>query len=555
MSLGKYGHYVLLSVVFLLSVVVWTEKISVGGFSWSDAPIHAMDGVFVYDFARAVIGGQVHLSNFANVKEWAYQYYGKYPSLGIVVFYPPMFAAIESLVYGAVGISVLASRLTVVLLGSVGFWAFYFVGRKLYDKWIAVLMAGIWASLPATVLWGRMVMLEVPTVAMILVTVLFYLNYKENERYVWLILAGMGVVGSFLMKQWAIFISVVLASDMIMTFGVKKVFVRRNVVLGVIVAGMILAYMMFSSGYAELSKMLVRGDNWRHLFRVETWLFYVKVLPNVLGVPLLVVSVAGVLVSLVSGRFGLIRIAAMWAVIFYLFATVIAYKEQRYLYLIVPAFVWFACGGLAVGLSDTKLSKVGKWILVGVFAVQAYGGLINGPVRLNDYSRAAKLVTNKSDTNVVLVDGAREGQFVFDMRKVQGVNGRMYVVRGSKLLYSRAARRRWKYKEYVRNERDILKLIKKYGIRYIVVESAAANVPDWQDYFPPPSQKLRKLLSNRRLFVKVDEFPVCDDKNNKVWADVKLQVFKYKGKIRSGVNEIVIPVPAMGRDIKIHTKP
>ncbi len=548
---GKYTHFILLLSVFLISLCIWTKQITVGAFSWSDAPLHAMDGVFVHDFVDVLIKHKYSLSNPNEIKEWAYQYYAKYPSLGIIVFYPPFFAAIEACIYALMGISVLAARFTVVIFAIAGFWALYFIAKMLFDRASAIFAAGIWASLPTTVIWTQTVMLEVPTVAMILLSCLFYIKFRESNKTIWLILTAIFVIFAFLTKQWAIFISAVFLLDLILHIGFTKTFSRRNIIIALAAGVVIIFYMMFSSRYAALSKMLVRGDNWKHLLLISNWLFYIKALPKVLGIPVSVLSVAGLFIAAATHKLKNFRLFILWAIIFYIFATIIAYKEERYFYLIVPACVLLSAGGVSVGLRDTNLSYIGQIILIALLCLQAVIGWHKSPDRLNKFETAADIVIKNSDTNLVLVDATREGQFIFDMRRLQGADGKIFVLRGSKLLYSRAARKRWKYTEYAKTQKDILNLIKKYSIRYIVVESAPPNVPDWQDYFPPPSQKLRKLLGNRHLFAKVAEFPVSPNVKHKVWRNVKLQVFRFQGRLRHKTGIIVIPVPSMGGNIKI----
>ncbi len=547
----KYKHIILLSIIFFISFCVWTKQISIGGLSWSDAPLHAMDGVFIYDFIHAVANGTFEPISLSSVKQWAYQYYAKYPSLGIIVFYPPFFAAIEACVYVLLGISVFAARFSVILFSIVGFWAIYSLARMLFDKTSAILSAGIWATLPATVLWSRTVMLEVPTVAMLLLCTLFYVKYREHNKTYWLILTAIGVIVAFLTKQWAIFISAVFIIDMILHLGFVNTFTRRNVIVAIISSVIIICYIMFSSKYAALSKLLVRGDNWHHLCQLSSWLFYVRALPKIFGIPVLALAVAGLLIAAVNNQLRALRIVIVWAIVFYLFATIISYKEVRYFYLIAPAGVLMASCGISAGLADTKLSWLGRVILMLLFALQAAIGWNESPKRLNDYAKAAEIVIRHSDTNFVLIDATREGQFIFDMRRLQGFNGRMFTMRGSKLLYSRAARKRWRYSEHIKSQKDILQLIRHYAIRYIIVESNPPDVPDWQDYFPPPSQKLRKLLHNKHLFSKIAEFPISGRKDDKIWHNVRLQVFRYRGRLKLELRTIKIPVPSMGQDIEV----
>lgn len=259
-------------------------------------------------------------------------------------------------------------------------------------------------------------------------------------------------------------------------------------------------------------------------------------------------AAVGFLIAASTHQVKKLRIPLLWIVVFFFFATVIAYKEVRYFYPITPAGVLLAVGGLYQGLEKTKLKFFGRTILTLVLAVQFFHGWLQDPDRLSDNRDAAGLILSRETTGLVLVDATRDGQFIFDMRRLQGPQGGMYTLRGSKVLYFSPARAPWQYHEYVQNERDVLNLIRNYGIEYIVVESTPLAIPDWQKYFPRPSQLLRKVLHDPRTFDKLATFPIG---NNPVWKDVQLEVYHYKGKVPRSRNTLILPVPSMNRDIQI----
>ena len=67
-----------------------------GAFYWSDAPRHALNGVFVKDLLL-----DLPLDDPAG---YAYRYYAQYPALTIL-FYPPLFYAISAPFYALLGVS------------------------------------------------------------------------------------------------------------------------------------------------------------------------------------------------------------------------------------------------------------------------------------------------------------------------------------------------------------------------------------------------------------------------------------------------------------------
>src|SRR5579872_3568179 len=126
-----------------------------GEFWWSDAPRHALNGAFVKDMIAAMP---------AHPATWAMQYYVKYPALTIL-FYPPLFYLILAPFYALFGVSH-ATALGVELLH---YFALSFGLYMLVRRWVGPLTAiavGLSAmAAPGIALWGRQVMLEVPSVA------------------------------------------------------------------------------------------------------------------------------------------------------------------------------------------------------------------------------------------------------------------------------------------------------------------------------------------------------------------------------------------------------
>src|ERR1039458_6496953 len=87
-----------------------------GDFWWSDAPRHAMDGVFYRDFLRDL--------PFNRIKEYAVDYYLQYPALTIL-FYPPLLPLAEALFYTLFGVSHFTAQLTVAFFYLMAAWGAY----------------------------------------------------------------------------------------------------------------------------------------------------------------------------------------------------------------------------------------------------------------------------------------------------------------------------------------------------------------------------------------------------------------------------------------------
>src|SRR5271167_3863163 len=135
--------------VFLLFKTSPTQ----GDFWWSDAPRHAMDGVFYYDMARAM--------PITHVRQWAINYYLQYPAV-TVLSYPPLFALVEALFFALFGVSHATAQLTVTAFYLAAAWGAYVLARRWLDRVSAFATALLFIGVRVMALWGRQVMLEIP---------------------------------------------------------------------------------------------------------------------------------------------------------------------------------------------------------------------------------------------------------------------------------------------------------------------------------------------------------------------------------------------------------
>jgi hypothetical protein len=128
-----------------------------GDFWWSDAPRHAMDGLFMRDLLLA--------HPFHHPAAWAIGYYVRHPALTIL-FYPPLFPTVEAGFFLVFGASHACTQVTVacfiLLLGT----AAYGLARMMLPRLAALGCALLVIGAPEAAFWGRQVMLDVPAYAL-----------------------------------------------------------------------------------------------------------------------------------------------------------------------------------------------------------------------------------------------------------------------------------------------------------------------------------------------------------------------------------------------------
>ncbi len=159
--------------LILWTVIILTNGITCNNFWFSDDTRHAMDGIFIMDFIRDF--------PMRNAYDYLIQYYTKYPALGIGV-YPPFFAMIEAIFFTLFGLSVFTAKLTVVFFAIVAVVFWYKLIKLIFDENIAFYSSFIFITTPIIIVWSKAVMLEMPTLAMIILSVYFFYNYVELNK-------------------------------------------------------------------------------------------------------------------------------------------------------------------------------------------------------------------------------------------------------------------------------------------------------------------------------------------------------------------------------------
>ncbi len=510
-----------------------------GGLGWSDAPQLVGGGVFVLEFCKALPLDQP--------LAWAERFYLDYPSVGLIVYWPPGFAVALAGVFAVFGVHIVAARLTVMLFALAAGWLMFRLGRRWFGDATGLFAALLLITCPHGALWLNDVMLEWPATFWILLTVWAYQRDRDRPQARWAMLSAVAWLAAFRTKQTGGFIMPVLLVHALLGAD-RRAYFRRPVLVGslVVAAGLIAAYVLLSRPYAALSGVLVEPS-------ADFW-FYPARLIEIVGLPLLPVALLGLATLIVRPSRGPRGLLLLWFFVWAVFSSVIAAKEPRYFFFALAPLMFAAVRFLMPEPGRTE--AVIAWprsaarivLLIAVIATQAGFGRTRPTGRLPDYVSAVEVLANRPDADLVLVDAVRDGQFVLDNYRNLRTRSRIIPLRASKLLYARIARTRWGYEQFVDSERDIVDLLDRYGIRYIVIESALPRT-HYIDADPPPRQMLRQLLDHDDRFVCVGAWPLrCDDP---AWNDVELKLYAYPTCPPRRSKTITLSIPAMGRDVEI----
>ena len=539
-SSGSQGKPLLAAGVIAVAVlVIAAPGLTDGGLGWSDAPNHTFDGIFVLEFVREM--------PLDHPRDWAEQFYLRFPALGMFVYYPPGFALVEAGMFGLFGVHIVTARVTVMLFAFGAGWLMYRLGRRWFGDDTGLFAALLLVTCPHGALWLNDVMLEWPATFWILLVVFAYQKDRDTLRLRWTIGFGAALVMAFLTKQTAGFILPVLLLHALLAEDRRSYLLRPRLISTLAASiGVIVGYLWLARSYSALpSRLLGPALNLD---------FYPRHLPEILGWPLLPIALLGLATFVASPSRGPRGLLLLWFVAWTVFSVVIAAKEPRYFFFALPPLMFgavrFFLPAKGEGTSESYITwKRGAYrvaFLLALIVTQAVftRGKLTG--RLPDYAGAVETLVARPDADLVLVDAVRDGQFLFDIYQNEAARGRIIPLRASKLFYARPARVKWGYEQFVESEEDIVRFLDRYGIRYVVLESALPRT-HYTDADPAPRGMLRNLLSRDERFEHIGTWPLrCGDP---AWDNVELLLYAYPGCPPRASKTITLSFPAMKRDV------
>jgi len=505
-----------------------------GDFWWSDAPRHAMDGVFYHDLARAL--------PITHMKQWAMDYYLQYPALAIL-FFPPLFPLVEAVFFSLFGVSAATAQLTVsaFLLGAA--WGTYLLLRRWLDRAAAFSAALLFIGTPSIALWGRQVMLEIPAFAFLIWSAYFFFRYLDHLKSRDLYLAVAFVVAGMYTKQPVAFI--VPAYLLTLYFVFRRALIRRAdfwratvlLTIGVIP----LAIFTWLWGHYNVQQSI--GGDWVEYSRtsISGWLYVARQWPSEVGWPVVALAIVyGVGAFLWPGwrlpKPALFFFVA-WILAGYLFCTLIAIKSPRYTIFLIFPLVVFA----VLAIARAVPAKIAPYVAVAFSAGIFIHMLITDHVPyVSGYRAAAQYVCSVAPPDsVVLFSGLRDGSFIFNVRTNPECKN-LSTIRSDKLLLRvMMMRSMFGVKELGVTQDQFRDMLGRYGVRYVVIE------PDfWSDL-----QSMQMLLSllHQDQFRLMTKIPIV---SNRERLKSQLEIYENLGPISQEKNLLRVELPVSGLTVE-----
>ena len=489
--------------VIALVCLVATHNLSRGEFDYNvDEAQHAVTGLFMADVLRdAPVRHPVH---------YAYNYYVQYPGVAIV-HWPPLFYFFEGLAFIVFGPSAIAARLTILLFTVLLLFQWFRLVEELQDSYAAAVSTAILGLVPMVMLFEKTVMLEIPSLALGVAAIRYWMKYLNDASTKSLYAFVLWLSAALLCKQTNIYLLTFCFLTLLATGKWNRIFSTSFLLaagLGSLLVGPFYGLMLVTQGRA------VANDLGSH--QMSGWMrltFYLRTLPFTFTVPLLLLSLIGILFAKRWNRAGQAAPMVCWILAGYITFTLFGQAESRFAIYWVPPLVYFAVGFLTQCFHFPKvrlLLRASALLLVGFLGIRAWA--YERPF-ISGYKDAASKLVNTYHSGIVLFDGKVPGNFVFYMRALDPQ--RQFIVL-RKALYVSDIRMNQNSEELLRSRQELLDLFRRDGIRFaVVLENAPLQFE---------SQRVLRELLQSQQFRLVDSFPIVT--NEPSWRGQSLRLYE-----------------------------
>ncbi len=532
----RYADALAALLILLVLGLLFRFAPSEGNFYWSDAPRHALNGVFIKDLLAA--------APFSAPQEYALRYYAQYPALTIL-FYPPLFYVLSAPFYALFGVSHATALLAVVVHYAALAWGCYRLAGLWLPRSSALLCALAVVALPEVAFWGRQIMLEIPAFAFLVWSAYAFMRYLRGAPARFLYLACALLVLGMYTKISLAFMAPVFGLLLLARRGprlLRDPHVWAALLISAI--GLVpLIVLTLKFGQANVQSVTGIADAEVSRRSLSGWLWYLRQLPGQMGWLALVGAIGGT-IGLATAVFRRRDAAAReqlaffggWFCVGYLFFSAIDLKEARHsVFLLAPAvFVAFA-----------TLQRLGSRTLALVLGVTLAAGtlaqtLLQRPVfAVEGYAQAVDYVARHAPKDsAVIFSGYRDGAFVFNMRAREDRRD-LSVVRADKLLLRVAVRRELGVEQKALSEDEIRALIHSSGAHYLVVQPGF-----WDDL--EVMRRFEAVLASSE-FEPVQRIATPA---NFAAYEKELIIYRNKGPVAARPDTFQIDLPIIGRKIE-----
>jgi Dolichyl-phosphate-mannose-protein mannosyltransferase len=392
---------------------------------------------------------------------------------------------------------VVVARTTVLLFALLGIYFQFRLVEYLESTKTAVIASVLYACFPLTLLFEKVVMLEIPALSLCIGALYYWIRYLRGEKKSDIYWFAFLACAALLTKQTAAFLLPVCILSVLLTKRVH-LFTQKTTWIVVAVCAVVLSpyYLAMAHFHGTALAQSVGAPHPLSLFARAT--FYWRALPSQITGVVLALAVLGLVTYCVRREWEKLAFFLAWILGCYLTLTPIGILEPRFMIYWLPAWAWLAAVPFTVSLQGKFLRTLQPIAAVLLLSAQLLWTLSFQRPYVAGYAPAARSLVTMAKSGYVLFDGPLPGNFVFFVR-ASDPSRRIGVLR--KALYVTMISKEDGSEELVHGANGIRELLADDAVRYIVV---AENAPTGF----PVQRTLRDLLHSDHQFQLRAAFPV-----------------------------------------------
>jgi hypothetical protein len=520
----------------------------------NDETRHVMTGVFFHDLLRDLPLG--------HLRSYVVSYYLQYPALGLLVW-PPLFHGALGAFMLVFGTSYAAARILLNLFCVLAFFWLFLLVRRTHGTVAAAVSVLLFGLSPMVFELSHHVMLEMPALAFALGAVYHFVLYLDVGRRRDIYLAAAAASAFALARYDGFFLLLFFGISLL---GLRRFDVLRRrdawfaAILAIVIVVPIYAPMLAEFGKTHLLVTAQQGPDGKGRHLLDALSFYPRNLGRSIGVPTALLGLVGLLAALRPERR-----RACWPYLALAGATYIAFTplaelQARHSIYWVPAFALFAvegsrwlAGRLRLAENRTNVAGVGVFgAIIAILVGFAFWRAVSGSVRyVRGYEAAARYVlANTHESRFTFIDGFLNGDFIYQIRR-HDPEGRLWILRGDKLLYGVLNDPRGGYQEYAGGnggDGAILNTLYRYDPELIVVENPQVG------FEIPMAERLRQVLAGHpERFARVRSFPILT--NVKTFAGARLDIYRSLLRNPNPEHRIAFGMMGLGHSLGVELPP
>lgn len=497
-----------------------------------DMPNYLMNGAFFYDLVRDL--------SITDPLGYAYRYYARYPALSLG-HHPLLLGVAEVPFYAIFGISVFSARLTIILFMLLAAIFWFLLISSVYDETVAFLSSLLFVTTPYIVKFSRIVMSEIPTLALLIIATYFFYKYCELDKKKYALASAISWTLSVYAKHIAVFMFPVFFIYLLIKKGIRSIIRKELIISYIIIIVLVLPLVFISLKFAQTHVAMVTEKTLSDRLSLSYFSHLIEILWKYhLTPPVLVLSLISIFVSLYR-KDNRIILFLFWTLGCYMLVIYLALLRPRDTIYLIPVFSLFASTTVNLSIHRTWKVFISTLLLV-IIGYQFAIAFRLDPVYADGYEQAARYVTENKKGDSVLYSGVNDtGYFIFFIRK-HDTNRDLIVLRANKILAT--SKMHSVVDDRITNREEIYEILNNFGVGYVVIEDteSGSRALEW----------LREEVKSSRFILRKK---IILQSNRRKVNNIPLSIYEYKEyKPLQETETLHMNIPLMGDSINVNLK-